>query len=58
MTDGNTIRPTLAVPTKAIAGPSTLLDAGRASLNNDLHIFGLVAKVTRLLRIDHLRPEG
>ena len=58
MTYGDAVGATLAVPTEAVTSPGTLLDAGRTQLDDYIHILGLVAKITRFLRIDHLRPEG
>ena len=58
MTYGDAVGATFAVPAKAITRPGTLLDAGWAYLDDDIHILRIVAKIACFLRIDHLGPEG
>ena len=58
MTYGNAVGATFTVPAKAVTRPGPLLDAGRAHLDDDIHVLGLVTEITCFLRIDHFWPEG
>jgi len=58
MTYGDAVGATFAVPAEAITRPGTLLDAGWAYLDDDIHILRLVAEITCFLRINHFRPKG
>jgi len=58
MTYGNAVGATFTVPAKAVTRPGSLLDAGRTHLDDDIHVLGLITKITCFLRIDHLWPEG